>query len=96
VIRVSRTLTRELSTVDYRTRKPMVIQLVEGGRLLRIKAKGARQWYTVPFEAIWHLGAQRRRAARGEGSQAESKGIQAEELIRRPSVSPGQRGCTLV
>lgn len=52
-----RPVTRETRTLDpCKRRKPLVVRLEVGGRLLRIKAKGDRRWYAVPFEEIYRLG----------------------------------------
>lgn len=60
MITVNRPVTRQMSEVDYRTRQPFVLQLVPGGRLVRIKTKGSRTWYTVTIQQIWQAGARNR------------------------------------
>jgi hypothetical protein len=57
MIKINRQLTRETGELDYRSKKPFVIQLVPGGKLLRIKTKGQRRWYTVTIAQIYHQGA---------------------------------------
>jgi hypothetical protein len=62
VIEVTRDVTRQTSEYDHRTRKPLVIRLVEGGKLVRLKVKGTRRWYTVTVKQIWLQGALNRAA----------------------------------
>ena len=77
MITVKRTITRETAEIDYRTRKPFVIQLVPGGKLLRIKTKGARRWFIVTVKQIWMQGAVNRaaelRAERKAAREAKRK-----------------------
>lgn len=59
---LDRAIVRVTSEYDHRTRKPLVIRLEEGGRLVRIKVKGARTWYTVTVREIWVAGARNKAA----------------------------------
>jgi hypothetical protein len=69
---LDRPVKRETRVIDFRRRKPLVILLQEGGRLVRIKVKGERQWYTVTIEQIFQLGCQNRAVE-----------LRAEKLARR-------------
>lgn len=60
---LTRPVTRQTSERDHRTGKPLVIRLEEGGRLVRMKVKGSRTWYTIGVKEIWVAGA-RNKAAR--------------------------------
>ncbi len=60
MIEVKRPVTRVTTEIDYRTRKPLVIQLVPGGKLVRIKVKGERNWFTVTMKQLYMLGASNR------------------------------------
>lgn len=71
MIQVTRPVTRQTAEIDHRTRKPLVIQLVPGGRLVRVKPKGSRKWYTVTVRQIYlqgalNLVAEKRAAKRAE------------------------------
>jgi hypothetical protein len=77
MITLKRNVTRETNLIDYRTRKPIVIQLVEGGDIVRIKAKGARTWYSVTYQQIWVLGAQNRAAEIRAERKAKKKAMAA-------------------
>lgn len=72
MVRIERQVVRETAEVDYRTRRPFVIQLVPGGRLVRIKVKGYRHWFTVTIKQIWLQGAMNRAAE-----------LRAEKIARR-------------
>jgi hypothetical protein len=48
---------RETNALDpINRRKVLVVTLEVGGKLLRIKVKGDRSWYAVPFEEIYRMG----------------------------------------
>ena len=52
-----RAVKRETRVLDpIRRRRPLIVKLEIGGRVLRIKVKGDRRWYTVNFEDIYRLG----------------------------------------
>ena len=52
-----RSVKRETNTLDpIKCRRHLVVLLEVGGRVLRIKVKGDRQWYTVPFDEIYRMG----------------------------------------
>jgi hypothetical protein len=55
---------RETAFIDYRTRRPVVICLEEGGRFVRLWVKRNRRnrAYTVPYSEIWTAGARIRAA----------------------------------
>lgn len=59
-----RPVTRETMTLDpIRRRKPLVVRLEQGGRLLRIKVKGTRTWYTIGFDEIYRAAIRLKAAA---------------------------------
>ena len=68
----SRGVVRVTNERDHRSGKPLVIALMPGGRLLRIKVKGARRWYVVTVKQVWYQGALNRAAE-----------IRAEKAARR-------------
>jgi hypothetical protein len=71
MITCTRTLTRELGVRELaRARRPLVVELRAGGVELRIKTKGSRTWYTVPWIAVWTLGAQIEAARRKADKEA--------------------------
>ena len=72
MIKVTKNLFRETSEVDPRTSRPIVLQLVEGGKLVKLKLKGERTWYTVTVKQLWMLGAQNR-ASESAGQPASHK-----------------------
>lgn len=53
--------TREIDTTRG-GRRPLVVMLAEGGKILRIRPKGTRRWYSVTYADIYRL-AVRGRAA---------------------------------
>ena len=57
MIEVKRSVVRQTCEIDYRTRKPLVIRLVQGGRLVAIKVKGSRTWYYVTVKQLYYQGA---------------------------------------
>lgn len=59
---INRPVRRVTREIDTRTGRPIVIELMEGGRLVRVRAKGQRTAYVVPYKAIWMLGAKLRAA----------------------------------
>ena len=60
MIELRRPVTRVTAERDHRTGRPLVIRLEEGGRLVRMRAKGTRRWYTVSVKEIWLCGARNR------------------------------------
>lgn len=76
---ITRTVRRVTREIDTRTGRPIVIELIEGGRLVRVRAKGQRTAYTVPYKAIWLLGARLRAAE----IQAEKKAKKEERKRQR-------------
>lgn len=55
--KLTRPVTRETSVIDHRTNKPLIIRLEEGGKIVRMKIKGERNWYTITIMQIYMLGA---------------------------------------
>jgi hypothetical protein len=43
-------------------RRPFIVLLEVGGKLLRIKPKGTRRWYSVDYASIYRLGVKIRAA----------------------------------
>jgi hypothetical protein len=68
-----RPVRRETRAVDpVKRRKVLIVLLEVGGRVLRIKCKGDRRWYTVPYEEIYRTGCRIR-----------AQEIKAEKAARR-------------
>lgn len=78
MIRLTRPVTRETGERDQRTGRPIVLTLEQGGRLVRLRAKGCRKTYAVPIKEIWLLGA---RIAAQEIRQA--KAVERERRRRK-------------
>ena len=57
MIKVTRRVTRETAEVDGRTGQPVIVSLEPGGRLIRLRAKGSRTYYTVTIRQAWVMGA---------------------------------------
>lgn len=57
--------------------RPILVLLEEGGRLIRLRAKGTRTWYTITVEqAYWagvHNAAQEQRRLREEARRARKE-----------------------
>lgn len=74
---LSRPVTRETREIDARTRRPLVIRLEEGGKLVKIRPKGTRNWYVVTVKQILIMGAknliQERKRLRAEAKAARKK-----------------------
>lgn len=54
---LDRPVTRETRAIDT-TRsgnRPLIVMLEAGGRIVRIRPKGTKRWYSVPYEAIYTL-----------------------------------------
>jgi len=51
----ARPVKRETRTIDTTRsgRRPFVVMLEVGGKLLRIKPKGTRRWYSVTYDEIY-------------------------------------------
>jgi len=62
MIPVNRAVVRQLGEVDRQAKKPYVLRLEPGGKLIRIKIKGQRRWFTVTVSQLWYLGAANRAA----------------------------------
>lgn len=76
----TRPVKRETHTLDpIKRRKYLVVLLEVGGKFLRIKVKGDRQWYTVPFDEIYRMGCRIRAQAIKDDKAARRK----ERLARR-------------
>ena len=54
----TRPVRRETRTIDTTKggRRPLVIMLEVGGKFVRIKPKGTRTWFVVPYEEIYRSG----------------------------------------
>jgi len=48
---INRPLRRETREVERG--RPLVVELVPGGKILRIRPKGTRRWYTVTWRQVW-------------------------------------------
>jgi hypothetical protein len=69
----SRPVRRETRAIDPVMRRKNLIVLLElGGRVLRIRCKGDRRWYTVPYEEIYRIGC-RLRAQELKAEKAERR-----------------------
>lgn len=57
-----RAIRRETNVPDTTRsdRRPFIVLLEVGGKLLRIKPKGTRRWYTVDYASIYRLGVRAR------------------------------------
>jgi hypothetical protein len=71
MIRVTRPVTREMAERDHRTGRPFVLQLVEGGKVVRVKVKGSRTWFAVTVRQIYLEGARNFVAERKAAKRAE-------------------------
>lgn len=58
-----RPVKRETNTIDDTRggRKPFVILLEQGGRMLAIRPKGTKKWYRVDYKTIWRAAVAIRR-----------------------------------
>ncbi len=83
MIKVNRAVTRETGILDHRTRRPLVLQLVPGGKLVRIKVKGSRRWYAVTVGQILLQGALNKAAE----LRAEKKARREEQRRRRQGLT---------
>lgn len=75
----TRPVRRETRSIDTTRsgRRPLVVMLEVGGKILRIRPRGTRTWYTVTYEDIYRLATrnrmqeiQRERVARRKGKRA--------------------------
>lgn len=60
VTKLTRAVERQTAEVDQRTRRPIIIRLEAGGRILKLRAKGSRGHYVVTVAQLWLLGAKNR------------------------------------
>jgi len=81
VTKLTRAVVREVAEIDTRTRKPLVIRLEEGGKLIRIRAKGDRMWYTASIRQLFNLGAQNR--ANEIKSEREKRRAERKQLTKK-------------
>jgi hypothetical protein len=51
---------RVTTETDYRTRKPFVVRLEVGGRLIRVKTLGARTWFSATVKQLYQLAVETR------------------------------------
>ena len=56
-VRLDRPVTRETAEIDQRTRRPLLIRLEQGGRLVKLRPKGTRAWYVATVKQIYVLAA---------------------------------------
>lgn len=56
-LRPARAVRRETGSVEPRSRRPFIVELCEGGHLVRIREKGRRTAYSVTYYDIWLAGA---------------------------------------
>jgi|GEM_PF-4876082 len=54
--KLHRHVVRETTARDNRTGKPLMVELVEGGRLIRLWPKGCRRRYTVTVDQVYVQG----------------------------------------
>lgn len=68
---LERPITRETSTIDTTRsgRRMLIVRLEAGGKLLRIRPKGTRRWYSIDYASIYRLAVR----ARAMELQAEKK-----------------------
>ena len=75
--KLDRPVVRETSERDHRTGKPLIIKLEAGGKLVKLKVKGERSWYTVTIKQILVMGAQNlvaeQRRLKAEAKAAKKK-----------------------
>jgi hypothetical protein len=75
--RVTKALTRECDAIEPRTCRPYIVRLEAGGRLIRIKLKGCRLWYTIGIEDLFLLGAKIFAAGQREDTLARQQARKA-------------------
>lgn len=82
----NRPVTRETSSLVFErsVRRPIIIRIEEGGKLLRCRLKGTRRTHTVSIEAVYRLGL----AATAEALRQARK---AARLEKRRSAGHGAR-----
>lgn len=78
MIRCKRRVVREMAEVDSRTGQPIVLILEEGGRLVKVRAKGTRTTYTITVKEIWLQGA--------KNAAAELKRLKLEKRKQRATA----------
>lgn len=71
MIGLQRRVRRITNEIEPRSRRPLVIELVEGGRLVRIREKGRRTCYTVTYHQIWVQGARNAALAIKQAKEAK-------------------------
>lgn len=72
---LDRPITRETMTIDTTRsgRRVFVVRLEAGGKLLRIRPKGTRRWYSIDFASIYRAAVK----IRAEELRAEKKNRRA-------------------
>ena len=80
-----RPVVRVTSTYDYRTRKPYVVRLEQGGELVRIKIFGGRSWLTVTIKQLWQLACE----TKAKIERAEKRRLK--ELLKKERQAAGRR-----
>ena len=58
-------------------RRPFIVLLEQGGRVVKIKPKGTRRWYVVDYASIFRLGVQVRAREIAEEKKARRKAARA-------------------
>lgn len=71
---LDRPITRETMTIDTMRggRRLLVVRLEEGGKVLKIRPKGTRHWYTLCYSSIYRAAV-----------MAHARAIAAEKKERR-------------
>ncbi len=61
-VELTRAVTRTTSTIDTTRggRRYLVVRLEEGGKLVRIRPKGTRTWYSVTYADVYRLAVRNR------------------------------------
>lgn len=79
--KLTRSVKRETAEVIPNTRRPLVIELCEGGRIVRIREKGRRTFYTVTYRQIWV-----------EGARNEALRLKQEKAARKAELKRQREG----
>ena len=71
-----RAIRRETNTIDHTRggRRLLIVKLEIGGKLVRIKPKGTRKWFTIDYATIYRLAVM----AHARQAMAEKKAAKAE------------------
>lgn len=55
---LERPVVRRTAEIDHVTRKPFVVRLESGGRLVKVKTFGSRTWFSVTVKQLYQLAVQ--------------------------------------